>query len=71
MVGSTRPATATGADGPANTTQLDTLKSPNRGKGGMTNAKLDDELGTVASLKLDPKGSGYWEAPSFREGAIR
>jgi L-asparaginase/Glu-tRNA(Gln) amidotransferase subunit D len=43
MVGSTRPATATGADGPANTTQLDTLKSPNRGKGGMTNAKLDDD----------------------------
>ena len=74
MVGSMRPATATGADGPANlynavaaavdprakgrgvllvindeihypreatktnTTQLDTFKSPNRGKAGMTNA---------------------------------
>jgi L-asparaginase len=85
MVGSMRPATATGADGPANiynavavavhpkakgrgvlillndeihypreatktnTTQLDTFKSPNRGKAGMTNAGrvyFYDALGT-------------------------
>ena len=93
MVGSMRPATATGADGPANlynavaaavhpkargrgvlvllndeihyarevtktnTTQLDTFKSPNRGKAGMANA------GRV--YWYDPLATRYMQASVF------